>query len=185
MKQITKHIGQNLLILLLALLTLGLTFLLILDLIPADFSGFEVKEKVTVSSSSISAGGDAYISSVRGSLRNTTDKEIEVEKITLVVSNEKGESKTLEIEGETIRPRTDLELSYLWEGTTAYDRISSVTLTVDGEEDLIPNSPKTFFLNASTIICGVLIAVSVFFLVWVCKVRYYMYQEDKAENADA
>ena len=55
---------------------------------------------------------------------------------------------------------------------------------VDGEEDLIPNSERTFFVRASTIVCGVLVAISAFFLVWVCKVRYYMYQEDTEKLAE-
>ena len=131
----TKHIGQNLLILLLALLTLGLTLLLILDLIPADASGMEVKEKVAVSSALVQADGDIYISSLRGSLRNTTDNILEIDKITVVVGNEDGQSKTLTFEKLTVLPRTDLELTHQWESNIAYDRISSITVFVDGEEE--------------------------------------------------
>ena len=42
----TKHMLQNLWILLLSLLTLGLALLLVLDMIPARTSGIEVKEQV-------------------------------------------------------------------------------------------------------------------------------------------
>lgn len=174
----TKHILQNVWILLLALLTLGLTFLLILDLIPADLSGLEVKEKVDVSSALIQAGGNVYTSSLRGTLKNTTDEKLAVEKIAVVISNGDGQSKTLEFEEVTVLPHADLDLSYQWESNIAYDRVTSITVTLGGEEDLIPNSEKTFFLRASTIVYGVLVAIAAFFLVWVCKVRYYMYQED-------
>lgn len=174
----TKHILQNLWILLLSLLTLGLAFLLVLDMIPAKESGLEVKERVDVSSSLISAGGSTYISSVQGLLRNTTGDSVELEEISVVVSDSDGNKKTLTFPGKTVNPHATLELSHAWESGVAYDRVLSVTVTVDGEEDLIPNTPRTFFINASTIVYLALTALSAFFLVWVCKVRYYMYQED-------
>ena len=180
----TKHIGQNLLILLLALLTLGLTFLLILDLIPADASGLEVKEQADASSALVQAGGNIYTSSLRGTLKNTTDNNLEVDKITVVVSNKDGQSKTLEFQEITVLPHADLDLSYQWESSVSYDRVTSITVFVDGEEDLIPNAERTFFLRASTIVYGVLVAIAAFFLVWVCKVRYYMYQEDTEKYAE-
>ena len=178
----TKHILQNLWILLLSLLTLGLALLLILDMIPAKASGLEVKERVEVSSSQISAGGRDYISSVQGFLRNTTAQTVEVERITVVVADSEGTEKVLELPGATVTPHAELEISHIWESGLAYDRVLSVTVTVNGEEDLIPNAPRTFFLNASTIVYFVLTALSAFFLVWVCKVRYYMYQEDMESN---
>ena len=174
----TKHLLQNLWILLLALLTLGLAFLLVLDMIPAGASGLEVKERVEASSALISADSNIHISSVQGFLRNKTAETVEVEKITVVVSDDKGNTKTLELPGAKVLPHTQLEISHSWESTIAFDRVHSVTVTVDGEEDLLPNTPRTFILNASTIVYLVLTGISAFFLVWVCKVRYYMYQED-------
>lgn len=183
----TKHMLQNLWILLLSLLTLGLALLLVLDMIPARTSGIEVKEQVKASSSLVSAGGGAHISSVQGFLRNTTNQTVEIERITVVVSDGNGASKTLELPGTTVFPHAELEISHVWESAVAYDRVSSVTVTVNGEADLIPNTPKTFILNSSTIVYLVLTGISAFFLVWVSKVRYYMYQEDmeKAEKQDA
>lgn len=180
----TRHILQNVWIFLLALLTLGLALLLVLDMIPANTSGMEVREKVDVSSSLIDTDENTHISSVQGFLRNTTNATIEVEKVTVEVSNRDGVIKILELEGGKVQPRTDLEVSCVWEGGVAYDRVTSVTVTVNGEEDLIPNTPRTFILNASTIVYLVLTAISAFFLVWVCKVRYYMYQEDMEKSKD-
>jgi hypothetical protein len=174
----TRHLLQNLWILLLALLTLGLAFLLVLDMIPAANSGLEVKERVEVSSSLISAQGKTHVASVQGFLRNTTGDSIEVEKITVVVADADGNTKTLELPGAKVLPHADLEISHVWESSLAFDRVSSVTVTVSGEEDLIPNAPRTFFLSASTIVYLVLTGISACFLIWVCKVRYYMYQED-------
>ena len=179
----TKHLLQNLWILLLALLTLGLAFLLVLDMIPARASGLEVKERVDVSSSRISADSNVHISSVQGFLRNTTGETVKVDGITVVVEDGKGNTKTLELPGAEVLPHSGLEVSHTWESAIAFDRVNSVTVTVNGEEDLIPNTPKTFILNASTIVYLVLTAISAFFLVWVCKVRYYMYQEDMAKKS--
>ena len=177
-KIMTKHILQNFWILLLALLTLGFAFLLVLDFIPANPSGMEVREKIDVSSSVINTADHTHISSVQGFLRNATNETITVEKITVEVSNREGLKKIVEVEGGEVLPRTDMEVAFVWEGGVAYDRVTSVKVTVNGETDLIPNTPKTFILNASTIVYLILTAVSAFFLIWVCKVRYYMYQED-------
>jgi hypothetical protein len=174
----TKHLLQNLWILLLALLTLGLAFLLVLDMIPAGSSGLEVKERVEVSSSLISADGNAHVSSVQGFLRNKTGESIAVEKITVVVADADGNTKTLELDGAKVLPHGELEISHVWESGLDFDRVSSVTVTVNGEEDLIPNAVRTFFLSASTVVYLVLTGISACFLIWVCKVRYYMYQED-------
>ena len=180
----TKHLLQNLWILLLALLTLGLALLLVLDAIPAKTSGLEVKERVEASSALISAENKVYISSVQGYLRNATNQKVKVDQITVVVSDGDGNQKSLTLEGAELAPYAELEVSQAWESGVEYDRVLSVTVTVNGEEDLIPNTPTTFFLSASTIVYLVLTALSAFFLVWVCKVRYYMYQEDmEAKNA--
>ena len=110
----TKHLLQNLWILLLALLTLGLALLLVLDAIPAKTSGLEVKERVEASSALISAENKVYISSVQGYLRNATNQKVKVDQITVVVSDGDGNQKSLTLEGAELAPYAELEVSQAW-----------------------------------------------------------------------
>ena len=184
----TKHILQNILILILALLCLGLLFLTVLDLIPANTSGLQLSEEVAVSSSRINANDEeTHISVVRGTFQNPTENTVEIERVQIVVSNEEGDEKTVELDGVTLLPRTDREFSSTWTEDKAYDRILSITVTVDGAEDLVPNKVSNFSFGSFAILYLILLAIFAFLLVWACKVRYYMYQEDleKEKNREA
>ena len=174
----TKHILQNILILILALICAGLLFLTILDLIPANTSGLQLSEEVTVSSSRINANEETRISVVRGVFYNPTDDTVEIERVRIVVSNEDGDEKTVELDGVAILPRTDREFSSSWAEDKAYDRILSITVTVDGADDLMPNKVSNVSFGSFAIFYLILLAIFAFLLVWACKVRYYMYQED-------
>ena len=182
----TKHILQNILILILGLLCLGLLFLTIVDLIPANTSGLQLSEEVKVSSSQINAKEETRISAVRGAFFNPTNHTVEIERVQIVVSNEEGDEKTLELDGVSIPARTDREFTSSWTEDKAYDRVISITVTVGGAEDLVPNKVSNFSFGSFAIVYLILLAIFAFLLVWACKVRYYMYQEDleKEKNGE-
>ena len=183
----TRHILQNLLILLLAAICLGLVLLTVLDLIPANASGLMLSEKITVSSSQIYANEENRISVVRGTFQNPTNATVVIEKAMIVASNAEGAEKLIELTGISIPARTDKEIVYSWQEAAAYDRILSITVTVEGEEDLVPNSVSSATVDGFAVVYLILLAIFALLLVWACKVRYYMYQEDteKAKNNEA
>lgn len=180
-----KHIKQNLLILTMGLLSLALCLFLILELIPANLSGLEVSEVAHASSSLINKEDGTYSSAVVGRIYNPTDKTVVPEGLTVTVSNENGDLKEIAIQGQAIPPRTEWVYSQNWEGLIAYDRVVSVRVTVDGSSDLLPNSAATTQAGGLVLVYAALLLMTVGIFIRSCKIRYYLYQEDRmAEQKD-
>lgn len=175
-----KHIGQNLLIAGLGVLTILLTLLLILELIPVGVSALEVEQKISVSSSPINVTDKTYVSAISGIMSNPTNDAVRVESFRVTVSNEDGDRKLVELDGCVMPPRTSYELEQIWEGVTAYDAVIRVEAVVGGEILSISNSESEVDVGGLSIIYAALLLLSVGFLIHACKIRYYMYQEDRA-----
>ena len=84
------HMGQNLLIAVLAIATLFFALLLVLSLIPAN-TDVRIQREIEVSSFEVEASETSdsewrYLVTAEGSLRNTTDQELIVERIVIPVS---------------------------------------------------------------------------------------------------
>ncbi len=180
------HLGQNLLIAGLALLTLFFALLSVLAVLPAE-TDVEIHETVHVSSSPLSADkSPVYLISVSGVLRNTTNREITVERLTVPVDNGSfvgKQTKELMQEQIVIPAFGQISLSITGEGMVDYRYVREVTAVWDGEEHFLRNPAGT---DLSAVILPVLLTViAVFFLVRACKVRFYMAQEDRMEQTSA
>lgn len=173
------HLGQNLLIAGLALLTLFFALLSVLAVLPAE-TDVEIRETVHVSSSPLSADASSvYLVSVTGALRNTTNREITVERLTVPVENGSfvgKQTRELVQEGIVIPPFGQVSLSVTGEGLADYRYVGEVTAVWDGEEHFLRNPAEKEL--SSAILPVLLTVIAVFFLIRACKVRYYMAQED-------
>lgn len=173
------HLGQNLLIAGLTLLALLFALLSVLAVLPAE-TDVEIREAIHVSSSPLSADeSSVYLVSVTGTLRNTTSREITVERLTVPVENGSfvgKQTKELVREGIVIPPFGQISLSVTGEGLADYRYVGEVTAVWDGEEHFLRNPAEKEL--SSAILPVLLTVISVFFLIRACKVRYYMAQED-------
>ena len=178
------HLAQDLLIGVLAVLTLFFALLSVLALIPAD-TDVVISETVTVSSDRWTPLGDPdtrYHVTASGVLRNRTDKELTVEKLIIPVDNNGGLNDPLELtmENIVIKPRDVMPFTTVpAESDKNCEYIGEITAIVNGEEIFLRNPADT---DLSAVILPLLLtALAAFFLVWACKVRYYMAQEDRMD----
>ena len=186
-RQPTKKelILQDLQILLWGLLTLVLAVLMILEMIPTISVGaLEIGEPIKVSSSLISVSEKNYVSAISGSIFNSSDDPVRIEGVTVVVGDGKTE-KTIEMDGFLLPPRTEEELSAGWTGDIQFDRILSVTATVNGEACALSNADATGGTGGVAIFYLVLLLPVVWMLVRASKIRYYLYQETKLAEMEA
>lgn len=179
-----KHVGQNLIILGLGLLSCLLVVLLVLELIPVSASSLEVKQRIDVSSSVIKVGQEKYDSSLRGILKNPTDTAVTVESLWVTVGNADGEELLIKLEGQSMQPRTTWEIDYRWESWLEYDRVLHVDAIVSGERLTVSNTETVVEAEGPVLLYVVLLLIAAGFLIHACKVRYYMYQEDRADAAE-
>ena len=112
------------------------------------------------------------------SLVNYEDKAQKVEKILVVVGDGRNREE-IELEGLTLHPRLAEEILYEWKTSFAFDRIHSLTVVVGGERQLLANNTAEWEFNPNILLYAVLCALSCFGTVFLCKKRYYRYQEDQ------
>ena len=181
---IKNRLIQTLLVVLFALCTLFSGFISVLACIPVS-TDVEIRETVVASASAISAGADsAYLVEVRGALKNTTGETLVVERLEIpVYADGRGnERATVVIENISISPRNTVTVSKVIETATVCENVGEIVATVGGEEILLRNPAQTN-LTVSLIPIAVT-AVFVYLLVRACKVRYYMYIEDRADAGE-
>ena len=178
------HMGQNLLIAALAVLTAFCAFISILSLLPAN-TGVEIREEFRVSTSRLNAVNDGdglYLVEFNGALRNTTDREITVEKLTVSAKSTGAEVPIVFTKETVVIPaRTTITVSASMGAKELYNRVGEVTVTLNGETVSLRNPAQTDLGIALVPIALTLIAA--FFLVRSCKIRFYMAQEDRADEA--
>ena len=121
--------------------TLFSVLLTVLSLIP-ERTGVEVREEVTVSSARVSADENIWQITVRGRLRNTSDKTVTVEGLTVTA---KGSPDTVLKSDKvfTLAPREDFEIAM---GATSDREVSGtpeVTAVVNGESVYLRNPADT------------------------------------------
>ncbi len=183
MKKITfdkryMHVGQSLLILLCFLLAGFFVFLSVLALLPTN-TPVSITEKVTVSSSPLTAGeSTAYLVQASGYIKNNTAKTVVIEKITIPLKATEGGAKDGVIVLENIELPAYGSRSVFGKdhAQTAYDKAGEITAVVNGEEIFLQN-PENTSLTAFLIPAAAAL-VCVYFLIKCIKKRYYMYQED-------
>ena len=176
-RELTRHVGYNVLLLLLGL---GALALLVMGAVAA-FGSEEpvaVPETVTVSASPIDAKGERYELRLRGRLQNNTDRNILAEELWIVVASNEA-SETIVLKDVSLPSRTPYELLYTWESAVAFDRVTSVSVRYGGETYPLSNYTSGLSLNADLLfywaVAAVLMAVGVYF----GKQRYYLAQQDR------
>jgi len=178
------HMWQNLLIAALAVLTAFCAVISVLSLIPVD-DVVEIREEIRVSTSRLNAANDAnglYLVEFSGALRNTTDREITVEKLTVTAKSTGAEAPIVfTVENVVIPERTTVTVSSSMGAKELYNRVGEVTATVNGETVSLRN-PAQADLGIALVPIA-LTLISAFFLVRSCKIRFYMAQEDRADKA--
>lgn len=172
---------QNLKIVLLGVLVLLLAVLTVLELFTAGMSEVGVDEPVRTSSSLINVGQGRYTSTVSGRLVNRGDDTVRIELVTVTVSDGK-ESRKIEIEGFVLPPHFERDIFAEWQGTKDYHTVTRVAVTVNGVEDVIPNTEETMPVSGIAILYFALLVLSALFLVRACKIRYYIYQEMQVQK---
>lgn len=173
-----NRILQTALIVVFALCTLFLAFISVLACLPAT-TDVEIRETVKASASKLSAGTDSiYQIEVSGALKNTTDSPITVERLEIVLQAGKDDPDVLCVmENIEIPARATVTVAKSELVLAPYNKINGITATVNGESLYLRNPAQTSPTLA--LIPLALTAVFAFLLVRACKVRYYMYQEDR------
>ena len=167
---------QTVKIVLLALLALVLAVLAALELQPTALSELQIKTPLRVSSALIDVGQNAYSWELSGAFANESNETITVETLYVTVSDGKL-TKRVEVDGFTLHPRTSREIpKTVGTGIHAYDRITRVEVTVNGETDVLANTANTTISGIAILYLVALAAVAIL-LVRACKIRYYIYQE--------
>ena len=184
-EQSKKHIGYNLLVLLCALVALAFLVVSVVSLFSVGKSqGIAVKEEFRVSSSPLDTTNQNFVSQLSGYLINYEDEKAVVETITVVVGNGR-ERREIKLEGLTLYPRLAEEIRHEWKTDFNFDRIHSVSVTVEGKSQVLANSTAEWEFNPNILIYALICAVACFATVFTFKKRYYRYQEDlMAERVD-
>ncbi len=175
--------------LVLAILFAGLSlfslFLTVLSLIPQK-DGLTVREEISVTSAPLNADNRVWQIEARGLLRNTSDKTITVEKITVTGDNGIILEQT---EQFTLTARADYNLAIGTEATEEFDGTPVVTAVVNGKEITLRNAVNTpllatVFPLALAILAGYLAYRSV--LVYRCLLQEKALTEktEKTEKAE-
>lgn len=174
----------NLQIVVFGLLSLLLVVLTVLELLPDPGTGIEVRQLITVSSSSLSpveAEEKDYHSQISGMLFNPNDDAITVDSMAVTVSDGKTE-QTVTLAGFTLPARSTREIMTSLEGKVGFDRVTEVTLVRGDKTDVLPNQTVTSSgVSGIAVIYLLLLAATVFLTVRAAKVRYYLYQEGKMQ----
>ena len=182
---IKNRLVQTVLIAVFAICTLFSVFVSVLACIPVS-TDVEIRETIEASASAVSAGADsAYLVEVRGALKNNTGDTLVVERLEIPVyaDGRGGETATVVIENISISPRNTVTVAKVIETATKCENVGEISATVAGEEIFLRNPAETN-LTVSLIPIAVTV-VFAYLLVRACKVRYYMYLEDRAEATRA
>ena len=174
----SNRILQTALIVVFAICTLFSAFVSVLACLPTT-TDVEIRETVKASASKLSADADSiYQVEVSGALKNTTDAPIVVERFEIVLQAGKGDPDVLcVIENIEIPARATVTVAKSELVPAPYNKIGGISATVNGVSLYLRNPAQTSPTIA--LIPIALTAVFAFLLVRACKVRFYMYQEDR------
>ena len=177
-KQIAKHVGYNLLVLLCAVLAVVFLVMSIVALFSIEGNeGIMVKEAFDVSSAPLDAANQSFVAQLNGYLINYEDQKTEVENVIVVIGNGR-DRQELTLEGITLHPRLAEEIRYEWKTHLNFDRVHSVWVVVNGERQLLANSTAEWNFDPNILLYAALCALACFGTVFTFKKRYYRYEEE-------
>ena len=180
-QHLTRHVGHNVLILVMGIVTL---LCLVLGVI-SEFTTNEtvaVPETVTVSASPIDAGGEKYELRLFGVLMNQTNEEITIGELLIAVEGD-GRNETVVLENVVLPSRMRYELAHTWEGSVAFDKVTSVNAVYQGETHPLANYTSGLDINADLLFYWAIAAVALMIGIYFFKQRYYLAQEDQMSQA--
>jgi len=168
-----------------AALAILFAVLSVLELLPKNQSGLQMKEAIGISSAPLTPLGSQekrYTCLLMGTLENPTDDEIRVEALRVTVEGE-GKEKLLELSGFVLPARNSHEVSLSFEDTVNYDSVKSVSVKTLNTEERIPNREAgAWRISGALIFCLVGFAVTALLLVDSCKRFGYLRQELAARS---
>lgn len=178
-KELTRHVGYNLAVLLCMLLALFCAVMSLLSLFGMNRGGgIEVKERFEVSSSALDATYENNVAQISGYLVNSGNEKVVVDRVTVVVGDGKAREE-IELEGFTLYPRLPQEVFFEWKTSFYFDYVHSVTVEHDGYAERIANSSADWEFNPNVMLYAVLCMISAFVGVFFAKKRFYRWQEDQ------
>lgn len=178
------HIGQDLLIAGLAVVTLFFALLSALALFPSE-TDVEISETITMSVSRLNGVDEVpaqYLAEATGVLRNTTSHEIVVDQLTVKAGNSEFRTSQVELtSGQIVIPAwAEIPVSLSVQSSVYCEYVGEITAQTDGKEVYLRNPADT---DLSAALVPVIVTVILaFFLVRACKIRYYMAQEDRMDR---
>lgn len=128
---------QDVLLVLLGAGTLFCLLLTVLAVIP-ETTDLRVREELTATSSQMDAEGKVWLLEVRGKLRNTSDRAVTADSLTVTVGGE-----TLTMEGFTLAPRTDMDILLTQETDRSVSGTVEVSAEIDGTSEYLRNPGNT------------------------------------------
>lgn len=167
---------QDLKIVVFAILFLLFSVLTVLALLP-EHTEIEVREAFTATASELSHRDGTYVLRIKGTLRNTTDDPIQLEKLTVRVKGV--EDDLIVYEGALeMTPRADYPLDMETRSDVRAEAVQEVTVTANGKtvslrNPAVRNTVQYAFLPFA------LTAVFLLFLGHSVIVRYYLAQEER------
>ena len=176
-----NRILQTVLVAALATCTLFFGFIGVLACIP-ETAELEAVEPIEASASKLMAD-EGYRIDVVGRVKNTTDKTLIVDSMEVLLTDEQGEKEMrLTTEAITVLSKNVVDVDISVEADDAFQTVKQVNVVVGGDSFALKNTQEVSL--ATALIPLVVAAIFAFFLVRACKVRYYMVQEDRADEAD-
>ncbi len=174
---------QTLLVALCVGCTLFSAFISVLACIPVS-TDVEIAETVKASAYLVHADPAQYRVDVVGAFKNTTERDLTVERLEFVLGAEDTDGEiTVAVENVTVPARNTVTVSQSAVANGEYDRVKEVVATVNGEAVSLRNPAQTS--PTASLIPLALTAVFAYLTVRACKVRYYMMQEDRADAQNA
>lgn len=169
---------QSVQIVIFGLLTLALTVLTVLELIPAKTKGLQVKECFEVASFAVDSTGVRFISSLHGSFQNDSGETLAVEDVTVLLSDGKIR-REVSLDDFTLPARREQTFELNFEGDLAVNTVVRIEASVNGERTVLENQGATGGVGGVPILYLVLLIPSVLLCVRAVRVRYYLWQESQ------
>lgn len=166
---------QDVLLILFGAGTLFCLLLTLLAVIPEP-AGLRVREELTATSSQMDADGKVWLLEVRGKLKNTSDRTVTADSLTVTVGGE-----TLTMEGFTLAPRTDMDILLTRETDRSVSGPVEVNATVGGKSEYLRNPGETPL--AAVLIPLALTCVLAVLLFRAIRVRIVLAEEKKITAA--
>ena len=173
---------QSVQIVVFGLLALALTVLAMLELIPTQTKGLQVKERIEVASFAVDSTGRRFVSSVHGSFKNNSNATVEIEKVHLLLSNGKIR-KEIDLDGFTLPARCEQDVELNFECDVDVNTVVRIEATVNGERTVLENRSEAQTVNGFFVVYLVLLIPAVLLCIRAAKVRYYLYQESRTYGA--